>query len=173
MREKLTKEELIAKALELGAVDAVPFVREDIVYDPRTLLKCMYGCDDWGKGHTCPSEHPEVTLEMYREMLKRYSWGIIVHAHDKHTNQQVSLELERLAFESGYYFAFSMSDCGLCARCAGHDGAPCRFPKKARPAFHSVGIDVFATVRRLGLPIYTLTDPGQEEQNWYAAVFVE
>ena len=43
----------------------------------------------------------------------------------------------------------------------------------ARPAFHSVGIDVFATVHRFGLPLRTLFDPGKEEQNWYSAVFVE
>lgn len=169
----MTRDEMLAYALQQGAVDAVPFQREDIVYDSRTLLKCMYGCDDWGHGLTCPSAHPEVTLAMYKEMLTRYQWGIIIHGHDKHTTQRISYALEKLAFESGYYFAFSMSDCGLCTRCAGHDGAPCRFPKKARPAFHSVGIDVFATVRALGLPIRTLKDPAAEEQNWYAAVFVE
>lgn len=173
MNEKMTSKEMIDFALKQGAVSAVAFVADDIVYDSRTLLKCMYGCDDWGKAHTCPSEHPEVTLEMYKEMLSRYKWGVIIHAHDKHTTQRISYELEKLAFEEGYYFAFSMSDCGLCKKCAGHDDLPCRFPKKARPAFHSVGIDVFATVRAKGLPISTLRDPAAEEQNWYAAVFVE
>jgi hypothetical protein len=35
-----------------------------------------------------------------------------------------------------------------------------------------VGIDVFATVRRFGLPIETLANK-EQEQNWYAAVFME
>lgn len=44
---------------------------------------------------------------------------------------------------------------------------------KARPAFHSVGIDVFKTVRQFGLPIKTLSDADTEEQNWYSAVFID
>jgi hypothetical protein len=36
-----------------------------------------------------------------------------------------------------------------------------------------VGIDVFKTVRALGLPLTTLSDPNTEEQNWYSAVFIE
>jgi predicted metal-binding protein len=80
---------------------------------------------------------------------------------------------ERKAFVEGYYFAFSLSDCGLCKECAGFTNGECRNVVKARPAFHSVGIDVFKTVRQLGLPINTLFDPAAEEQNWYAAVFVE
>lgn len=158
--------------MELGAVHAVPFLLKDIVFDPRTLLKCMFGCGDWGKGHTCPSRPGSPTPEAYERMLRRYQWGLVIHGHDKHTTQRVSYELERQAFFDGYYFAFSMSDCGLCQTCAGHDGQPCRFPQKARPAFHSVGIDVFATVRGLGLPIRTLREEG-EAQDWYAAVFVE
>jgi predicted metal-binding protein len=69
--------------------------------------------------------------------------------------------------------AFSLSDCALCKRCAGFDGKPCANKKKARPAFHSVGIDVFATVKEMGLPIHTLREDDERSQNWYAAVFIE
>ncbi|MBE5777284.1 MAG: DUF2284 domain-containing protein [Clostridiales bacterium] len=164
---------LVNKALEMGAVSAVAFELRDICFDTRTLLKCMYGCKDWGKGLTCPSRPNNPSLAEYREMLSRYKWGIIVGGHNKHITQKVSFELERKAFVDGYYFAFSMSDCGLCKECAGFTGGECRNVTKARPAFHSVGIDVFKTVRQLGLPIQTLFDPDHEEQNWYAAVFVE
>ena len=58
-------------------------------------------------------------------------------------------------------------------KCAATENAPCRFPRMARPAFHSVGIDVFKTVRGFGLPICTLEHPETEAQNWYSAVFVE
>ena len=71
------------------------------------------------------------------------------------------------------YEAYKAVYCGLCKECAGHTGGECRHVRQARPAFHSVGIDVFKTVRQLGLPISTLIDPDSEEQNWYAAVFVE
>ena len=54
----------------------------------------------------------------------------------------------------------------------GPEGQALRPPKKARPAFHSVGIDVFATAHNMGLPIQTLASE-DEPQNWYAAVWVE
>ena len=164
----------VEQALALGAADAVPFKIEDICFDSRTLLKCMYGCGDWGRNHTCPSRPGNPTLEQYREMFSRYSWGVIVHCHEKALSQKISFELERTAFADGYYFAFSLSDCANCpGGCAAEKGQPCRFVKTARPAFHSVGIDVFATVHGLGLPLNTLFDPEKDEQNWYSAVFVE
>ena len=164
---------LIEYALSLGAADAVMFQIGDIAFDSRVLLKCMFGCTDWGKGLTCPSRAGSPSMAEYREMFSRFSYGVIVHAHDKHTSQKVSFELEKRAFNDGYYFAFSLSDCGLCKECAGFSGQPCRNVRQARPAFHSVGIDVFKTVRGLGLPIGTLKDPEHQEQNWYSAVFIE
>ena len=41
-------------ALKLGADHAVAFKTEDIVYDARTILKCMFGCGYWGKGTYLP-----------------------------------------------------------------------------------------------------------------------
>lgn len=165
--------ECIKEALSMGAADAVLFTIDDIAFDSRTLLKCMFGCADWGRNHTCPSRANNVSIAEYREMLSRYKWGIIVHTHDKALSHKISLAIESRMFHEGYYFAFSMSDCALCNECACVENAPCRFPKMARPAFHSVGIDVFKTVRDLGLPIETLACPEHDEQNWYSAIFVE
>ncbi|MDR0973099.1 MAG: DUF2284 domain-containing protein [Prevotellaceae bacterium] len=166
------KDFYLAKALELGADHAVAFETSQIVFDPRTLIKCMFGCDSWGYEHTCPSRPGALKPWEYQRIFERYSWGIIIHATEKRRSQQVSFAIESQAFTDGYYFAFSLSDCGLCAECSGYDKQPCRFPKKARPAFHSVGIDVFATVRQFGLPIETLSQR-EEPQNWYSAVFIE
>ena len=47
--------EYVRLALEMGALHAVVFSLEDIAFDSRTLLKCMFGCADWGRNHTCPS----------------------------------------------------------------------------------------------------------------------
>jgi predicted metal-binding protein len=162
----------LQKALSMGADHAVTFQTGDIVFDPRTLLKCMFGCSSWGIEHTCPSRPGALKPWEYEHILSRYQWGIIVHSTDKKLSQQVSFEIERQAFLDGYYFAFSLSDCGLCKECAAYRQAACVNPKKARPAFHSVGIDVFATVRKFGLPIETLAHQ-DDPQNWYSAVFVE
>lgn len=162
----------LALAVELGAADAVAFTPDDVVFEPRTILKCMYGCSDWGKGPTCPSRPGSLMPWEYEPVLRRYRWGVIVHASDKKTAQEASYAIERRAFVDGYYLAFSMSDCACCSECVGLKGKPCASPEKARPAFHSVGIDVFATARHFGLPIETLADD-DAAQNWYAAVWVE
>ena len=160
-------------ALSMGAEDALPFTIDQICYDSRTLLKCMYGCADWGKNHTCPSRPGNPTMAEYREMLSRYKGGIIIHSYDKALSQKISFAIEGQAFGDGYYFAFSLSDCALCKDCAAVENEDCRFKRMARPAFHSVGIDVFRTVRQMGLPIRTLRRPEEERQNWYSAVFID
>jgi len=162
----------IKKALEMGANHAVAFTIEDIVFDSRVILKCIFGCSDYGKIHTCPYQKSPLNMDEYKKILQNYKSGVIIGCSDKHNSQEISYEIERLAFLDGYYFAFSLSDCGLCSKCAKSDGTDCRFPQKARPAFHSVGIDVFKTVRQLGLPIGVLHSE-TDEQHWYSAVFVE
>lgn len=172
MDRDLDRERYLSLARQLGAADAVPFTPDDIVFEPRTILKCMFGCEDWGRGPTCPSRPGSLMPWEYEPLLRRYRWGLIVHSPDKKVAQDVSYEIERVAFVDGYYLAFSMSDCACCADCVGLHGRACANPKKARPAFHSVGIDVFATAHRFGLPLDTLAGD-DEPENWYAAVWVE
>ena len=165
-------EYFVNMALEWGADHAVPFQIDDIVFDPRTILKCAFGCGDWGYGNTCPSRPLSLKPWEYEQVLRRYSWGIIIHSTDKRVSQDISFGIEREAFLRGYYLAFSLSDCAICGECAGFAGQPCVNPKKARPAFHSVGIDVFKTVHKFGLPLDTLKSR-EETPNWYSAVFIE
>lgn len=165
-------EQFMELALSLGADHAVAFGIDDIVFDSRTILKCMFGCEDWGKGHTCPSRRASLMPWQYEGILKRYAWGLIIHSTDKRISHEASFAVEREAYLKGYYFAFSLSDCAICPQCAAARNEPCVEPKKARPAFHSVGIDVFKTVHKFDLPLNTLRDE-TEQQNWYSAVFIE
>lgn len=160
----------IEKAKDMGALNAVIISSDDIVIDPRALLKCMYGCDTWGKHWTCPSAPGALRPWEFENILNKYRTGILIHCKNKKNSQKISYELERDAFVDGYYFAFSMSDCEICKDCKYPD--PCKKPKKARPAMQGLGIDVFATVRKQGLPIETLTDE-DAEQNWYSLVLIE
>ncbi len=166
------KKNFIDLAIKLGADHAVVFKIDDIVFDPRTILKCMFGCSDWGKGNTCPSRPGSLKPWEYQKVFQRYSWGIIIHSTTKKISQEVSFAIETEAFLKGYHFVFSLSDCALCSECAGHRGDECASPKKARPAMQSIGIDVFKTVHRFDLPLKTLRSE-DEEQNWYSAVFIE
>ncbi len=160
----------LARALEMGAAHAVAIRASDIVLDPRTYLKCMYGCKDWGKNWTCPSAPGAIKPWDFKNILRRYKTAILVHCADKKTSQKISYALEREAFLDGHYFAFSMSDCSLCEQCAHPE--PCRRPKEARPSMQALGIDVYATAKRRGLPLFPLKDETQP-QNWYSLVLLE
>lgn len=161
----------ISLAVAEGAENAVPVTPDEIVFDGRTLLKCMFGCSDWGTGCTCPSREGSLKPWEWEPLLRKYKTVLIIHSHDKRTAQKASFAVEREAFLDGDALVFSMSDCALCSECAGKSALPCRNPRQARPAFHSVGIDVFSTARKLGLPIRPLRDT-DEVQNWYAAVWL-
>lgn len=162
----------IEEALRQGAVSAVAFSIEDIVFDSRALLKCRFGCPEWGKNYTCPSG-TGISMEQYREMFSRYRWGIIIGTHAPLAGQKISYNLEAMAYHEGYYWAISLSDCSLCKTCGAATNTPCPHPERARPGFHSVGVDVFATVKKFNLPLYTLSNDGSQLPNWYAALFVE
>jgi predicted metal-binding protein len=103
-------------------------------------------------------------------MLRRYRSAILIHCSEKQPSQKISYALEREAFLDGYYFAFSMSDCALCEGCAYPE--PCRAPRQARPAMQALGIDVYATARKQGLPLFPLKNEN-EPQNWYSLVLIE
>ena len=160
----------IQMARRMGAAHAVAIDASDIVLDSRTYLKCMYGCKDWGKNWTCPSAPGAVRPWEFGNMLKRYKKAVLVHCTDKKLSQKISIKLEKEAFLDGHYFAFSMSDCALCKGCAWP--APCRNPREARPSMQALGIDVYATARRQGLPISVLRDE-HAPQNWYSLVLME
>ena len=168
----MDKQYFVDLALKLGADHAVIFQIGDIVFDPRTILKCMFGCEDWGKIHTCPSRPGSLMPWGYRKAFERYQWGLIVHSTSKKVAQEVSFAVERDAYLEGYPLAFSLSDCALCEQCTATVGEACVNPVQARPPSHSVGIDVFKTVHKFDLPLEPFRDPGQQ-QNWYSAVFVE
>ena len=159
-------------ALSHGADSAVYVTIEQIVFDHRTYLKCMFGCGGSNPESLCHSQPGRIKPWEYEPILKRYKWGLLIHSNDNRLAQKTSLELEKTAFKDGYYFAFSLSDCDLCDNCGRSIGKPCAHYSDVRPSMHSAGIDVFKTVRQLGLPIKTLRERG-EEQNCYALVLVE
>jgi predicted metal-binding protein len=170
MSKKKTKK-YIDLAMSLGAAHALAVTPDDIVFDGRALLKCMFGCADWGKGPTCPSRAGFLKPWEFEPLLRKYKTVLIIHSPDKKIVQQAALAVEKEAYLDGDALAFSMSDCALCEICAGKSGEPCRNVSEARPAFQSVGIDVFSTVKKLDLPLKPLRQ-ADEEQNWYSAVWL-
>ena len=172
MQQEKYISDYVSQAMELGATSAVYFSISDIAFDPRVILKCMFGCAAFGKMHTCPYQKSPLSMEEYEKIFSRYKGGLIIGCRDKKSSQDISIEIERNAFLDGYYFAFSLSDCCICDVCTHADGKECRMPKKARPALHAIGVDVFKTVHKLGLPL-NVAKTFEDEVNWYSAVFIE
>ena len=56
--------------------------------------------------------------------------------------------------------------------CSVQQGKPCSSPEKVRPCDQSLGIDVYKTVRNLGLPIEVLKDKN-DTQNRYGFVLID
>ncbi|MEW6025858.1 MAG: DUF2284 domain-containing protein [Planctomycetota bacterium] len=159
-----------AYALSRGARHTLVIKAKDIVLDPRTMLKCRFGCTGWSRNWTCPSAPGAVTVWEFAQILRHYKKALLIHTHDKRLSQELSFAVEQKAYADGAYFAFSLSDCAVCKEC--RYPKPCRAPKKARPAMQAVGIDVFATVRKLGLPLKTLKAK-TETPNWYSLVLID
>ena len=160
----------VIDALAQGAQNALIINARDISLDPRTMLKCRFGCTGWGHNWTCPSAPGAITVWEFAQIIKHYKKALLIHTHDKKLSQEISFAMEQKAYADGAYFAFSLSDCAVCKEC--RYPHPCRAPKKARPAMQAVGIDVFSTVRKQGLTLKTLKNK-DEQQNWYSLVLID
>lgn len=160
----------VTDALAQGAKHALIINARDIVLDPRTMLKCRFGCSGWGHNWTCPSAPGAVTVWEFAQIIRHYKKALLIHTLDKKLSQFISYAIEQKAYVDGAYFAFSLSDCALCKECS--YPKPCRAYKKARPAMQAVGIDVFSTVRKHGLVLKTLK-ARDEVQNWYSLVLID
>ena len=158
----------VGMALEKGAVDAMIVDVADIVFDPRTYLKCAWGCEEFGQLKCSPDLIKPWEAE---PIFRRYSKALLIHTHEKRLNVDIAWEVERTAFLDGHYFAFALYDCSACEICEAGSRRDCVHPEKARPGDDFVGIDVYATVRKFGLPIEVLTDR-EQRQDRYSFVFI-
>jgi predicted metal-binding protein len=154
----------------------------DVVVKHWVRLKCTYGCGDYGKQVCCPPNVPSIAD--CREFFREYGRVLVVHLekggvtgqelHDwkREVNTRL-LELERLVFLSGCHRAMVLfaGDCSLCPECTASP-SECRHPWSSRPTPEALGVDVFATVRKLGYPIEVLTDRSQM-MNRYAFLLVD
>lgn len=165
-------EKYVKSALDAGAESAVPFTIGEIRFDPRTVLKCRFGCDNYGKHYFCPSDPRMQDVEQSIRIFGRYKGGIIIRTEDKASAQKISLAVEREAMRDGNYFAISLSSCDLCKECACEKDRPCPHKADARPAFHTVGIDVSSTIKDKGLTMKDEKD-GKVTYYWFSAVFVD
>jgi predicted metal-binding protein len=139
------------------------------MFDPKTILKCMYGREEWRKAGRA---HLLQRHLCHGKLKKSYGGTAAAYlcTHDAKRLQEITYRIEIEAFHDGYPFAFALAECYLCETCT--FPAPCVFPAKARPSMQALGIDVYATVKKLGLPMKTLKRK-DETPDFYGLVLLE
>jgi len=161
----------IRLAKELNMLHARIISPKEIYFDIRAILKCRWGCEDFFQEsircHTRGTTYKERV-----EMIKRYNHILLIHSHDARALSHAVLEIERRAFLDGYYFAFAIRTCNVCKVCSVKKGNPCPTPQKVRPCDSRFGIDVYKTVRNLGLPCEVLQNK-KDVQNRYGFVLLD
>ena len=154
----------------------------DIVVAQWVRMKCTYGCGSYGKKGSCPPNTP--SLDDCREFFSDYEDAVVFHIaarlEDPASRDRFSreintrlLKVEREVFLKDFRKAFLlfMDECQLCSVCPGTID-DCVNHKMMRPCPESMGMDVFATVRKYDLPIKVLTDY-REEMNRYAFLLID
>ena len=161
--------DLIDKAVELGASEAKIIDTGAVVFDPRSFLKCRFGCNRWGRYWTCPP-HMGISFETFREAFDKYTKGIIIKSTDPKKSQKITLEIEKQAMTAYQYMhAFALVLCVWCEECS--YPAPCRFPHMARPSMDAYGIDIGKTVETIGMEV-VFDDKGELLPCWYSMVLI-
>ena len=161
---------LVDRAVELGATFAQSINTDQIIFDPRSYLKCRFGCNRWGQYWTCPP-NLEITPERFMEAFERYKKAIIIQTADPEMGQTITLAIEKEAMLSfGCSFAFAMVLCVQCDDCVYPD--PCRYPHLARPSMDAYGIDIGKTVESLGFQV-RFDSEGKLLPAWYSMVLLD
>ena len=155
---------------------------QDIVVSQWVRMKCMFGCNEYGKNAGCPPNTPPVGE--CRNFFADYTEGVVFHfekklkkPEERHEwtkiiNEKL-LSLEREVFLAGNQKAFLpvMDSCNICENCA-KERTKCKNKRSARPTPEAMAVDVFSTVRRLGYPIKVLRDYSKI-MNRYAFLLVK
>lgn len=165
-------EDLIERAVKLGAGESKVIEVSTIKTAAWVRYKCQFGCDGYGWCWTCPPHSP--TPDETQKVLNCFQKAMLIHC--KSTSgvdiSEIVLEIEKEAFLAGYHKALGMGagPCRLCKDCDLKKG--CRHREKARPSLEACGIDVFTTARNNGFTIDTL-DSFKCKANYFGIVLVE
>ncbi len=159
-------------ALKLGAVHAKLISSKQIHFDKRALLKCRWGCEFDGRCESIRCGSRGIGFDDAVEIIRAYKHVLLLHHHETRILSHMVLKLESQAFVDGYYWAFGMRTCDYCKKCYADTERGCLHPEKVRPCEQAYGIDVYKTVRELGLPCEPLKHK-DDKQNRYGFVLLD
>jgi len=145
-------------------------------------MKCLYGCNEYGRNASCPPNVPGV--EECALFFREYDRAVLFHiAKQLDSTRELRdwvrkihrelVSVEKEVFLSGREKAFMLfiDNCCFCTECVPRR-EDCKNPKMARPTVEAMAVDVYRTARSAGYPLEVRTDPGQE-MNRYALLLVE
>lgn len=161
---------LIARLKEMGFRQVDQLSVDRIQVRDWVDLKCRYGCSKYGK-RQCPPHGPD--HEKTRRVLKNYKHALLLEGEPPTGAFQLQvLEAEKEAFKAGFYkaLAYWAGPCSICSACSS-DGN-CHNPGRARPSMEGAGIDVFETVRGMGITLQPLKSK-EEYVKYYALLLLE
>jgi predicted metal-binding protein len=156
-------ERLRARALELGAADALVTAPALVVTAEWVRVKCLYGGCHAGRCLTCPPHSPSPSQT--RALLDEYESVLLLRFDVKEARDSehlaasrraaaVALQLERELFLAGHHKAFAIAGgrpCDLDDACGAPEACDCRASLRPGPA--GCGIDVFTTCANAGWPL--------------------
>jgi len=195
MVKKLDKleDELKKMAFKDGADVIMPIDPKEIVVGNWVRLKCQYGCPSYAKKLSCPpySPSPEDTRQILKEYSRAYLLGYTGSIFKKYGTEEFGkifpqalkdirksiFELEKHAFLSGYYKSFTYGFCGpctMCEQCVAEEGVlTCENAKESRPSMEAAGIDVFKTVRNIGLELEVQNEIDPDNLRMFTLLLLE
>lgn len=152
-----------------GANLAIEISPADIRIEPWTIMKCRYGCPNYGRNRSCPPFAP--TWQQMRDIAACYGRAILFRTADMHAGTPAALACADALSADGFYkaVAFGTGPCRLCKQCTVE---ACPRPSRVAPSPEACGIDVVATVRGAGLEISMPPVPGQP-LNCYGLILVD
>ena len=142
-----------------GADIALEISPSSVVTAAWTVMKCRYGCPQYGRNLCCPPFAPG-----WREMadiLACYHRAILFRVHDMSVGTPLAIATSAGLFRRGFYkaLAFGTGPCHKCEVCKGKP-VECPRPYETAPSMEACGVDVFATVRANGIEVATYAAPG-------------
>ncbi|MHA1271456.1 MAG: DUF2284 domain-containing protein [Candidatus Helarchaeota archaeon] len=168
-------------------------VQKDVSLNNWPRIKCKFGCKNYGKNLCCPPFIPEP--REWKEFLKEYKYGILIgfegasYLSGKNPRRiyKKIFNLERKAFLMGFYKAFIYypGPCRLCDKCIVLEEdflkkmsiklarTFCKHLDKARPSMEATGIDVFSTIRNIGLELEVVNSKTSENIRFYTLLLLE
>ena len=129
---------------------------ETLVFAPWTIMKCLYGCPNYGHNRACPPISPG--YEQTKEIASSFGRGVIFRVHKIEEGTPLALAAAAELFKTGFYkvLAFGTGPCRQCEKCLGLE---CPTPHLSAPSMEACGIDVFATLERAGIDYKPFNKP--------------